>query len=79
MKKITSQDWSLIARYLLKEEATQTERVQFDTLMREHPELKQELLLLDQDLSKNNNHSLNFDAEAALQKLHIRFKNEDLI
>lgn len=79
MKKITSQDWSLIARYLLKEEATQTDLVQFNALMREHPELEQELLLLDQDLSKNNNHSINFDAEAALQKLHKRFKNEDLI
>ena len=79
MKKITSQDWSLIARYLLKEEATQTELVQFNALMRDHPQLKDELMILDQDLSKENNHSVNFDADAALEKLHARFKNEDLI
>jgi hypothetical protein len=79
MKRISSQDWSVIARYLLKEEATQTDLVQFNAIMHDHPNLKDELLALNRDLSHNNHQQNGFDADAALKKLHDRFRNENLI
>lgn len=77
MKRLTNQDWSLIARYL-REEATAEDMDQLNTLLESHPNLEAELSLLNKDLKKPVTPD-EFDADAAFQKLHQRFKNDKLI
>ena len=78
MKKLTTQDWSLIARYL-KEEASQTDIVRVNMLMDNHPGLKEEILTMNRSFSEPEDHSCAFDSEKALQKLHERLRQDNLI
>jgi hypothetical protein len=82
MKKLTIQEWSLIARYL-DQGATPTDMLQINSLMDDCPELKKELMNTGRSISTSKEQSRGqtngFDTERALQKLHERLKNENLI
>jgi hypothetical protein len=79
MKRLSNQDWSLIARYL-KEEASQTDLAQLNTLLQAYPNLKEELQHMDRNVNVSDHpSSTEFDADQAFQKLHERFKRENLL
>jgi hypothetical protein len=82
MKKLTIQDWSLIARYL-GEGATPIDMLKINSLIDHSPELKEELLNMSLNFSgpkdQTKDGTDHFDAGQAFQKLHERIQREKLI
>jgi hypothetical protein len=79
MKRLSTQDWSLIARYLKKEETTPMDLVQFHALLETYPDLKEELARMEDRVKESPSDSGDFNAEQAFQKLHERLMRENLL
>ena len=76
MKRLNTQEWSLIKRYL-NAETSQQDLAKLDILWAENPSLKSEVDQLSDNLPLPSLEE--FDATRAFEKLHNRFKREDLI
>jgi hypothetical protein len=76
MKRLNTQEWSLIKRYL-KAETSLQDLARLDILWAENPTLKSEIDMLYGKVPLPSPED--FDATQAFEKLHNRFKREDLI
>lgn len=76
MKRLNTQEWSLIKRYL-KAETSLQDLAKLDILWAENPTLKSEIDMLYGKVPLPSTED--FDHTQAFEKLHNRFKREDLI
>lgn len=80
MKRLSNQDWSLIARYIAGE-ASPEDLVQLQALYKQQEGLQSTIHQIQKDLSTSSSlpTETDFDAGAAFLKLHERIQNENLL
>lgn len=79
MKRLNMGEWSLIARYL-KKETRNGDLNHIDTLVGNHPDLREEMTILGREINTSRSESnVGFDAQQAFKRLNERLVHENLI
>lgn len=79
MKRLSTQDWSLMARYIAGE-ASPEELEQINALYKQHQGLQSGISQIRQELAATQPATVtDFDADTAFLKLHHRIQNENLL
>jgi len=79
MKRLSLGEWSLIARYL-KKETRNGDLGHLDTLVGNHPSLREEIAILGREINTSRSgDNVGFDPQKAFKRLNERLVHENLV
>lgn len=79
MENLSNQNWTLIARYL-QGETDASEVLEVKKLLDQYPEFEPGMhMILQKNMALSNTHHAQFNVNAALLKLEMRLKQEQLL